>query len=179
MLDDFAMSLASCDPLTLLPRRSSFLLALELAAAECLRVPDQMSLVLLEVAPYTGASTDKFEAAVSLVTVAKMVRLIAQRDGTVGYLAEGRFGVMLHYGLGAALSIADSLHAGLGLHFRERPVRTSIGAAASPILDAWSPSELMCLADWRLSQARQAGQRKLSSAGFDLRRPQFQSWPWI
>ncbi|KQW36560.1 diguanylate cyclase domain-containing protein [Rhizobacter sp. Root404] len=174
------MSLASCDPLTLLPRRSSFLLALELAAAECLRVPDQISLVLLEVAPATGAVTaDRFEAAVALVTVAKMVRLIAQRDGTVGYLAEGRFGVMLHAGLTAALPIADSLHAGLGLHLKDRPVRTSIGAASTPILQAWSPAELMSLADWRLSQARQAGQRRLCSAGFDTQRPHFQSWPWI
>ena len=174
------MSLASCDPLTLLPRRSSFLLALELAAAECVRVPDQMSLVLLEVAPATGAVTaDRFEAAVALVTVAKMVRLIAQRDGTVGYLAEGRFGVMLPTGPRAALSIADSLHAGLGLYFKDHPVRTSIGAASTPILLAWSPAELMSLADWRLSQARRAGQRRLCSAGFDTQRPHFQSWPWI
>lgn len=174
------MSSASCDPLTLLPRHSSFLLALELAAAECLRELDQMSLVLMEVAPDArAAASDNFESVVSLVTVAKMVRLIAQRDGTVGYVAEGRFGVMLHAGPKAAMSIAESLHAGMGLYFKERPVRTSIGAASSPILQPWSPTELMSLADWRLSRAKHAGQRALNSAGFDIRRPHFQWWPWI
>lgn len=172
------MSPASRDPLTELPRRSSFLLALELAAAECRETQKRMALIVAMVRIADGCSEAQNWLNSTRRTAAKVLRLVASRDASVGDLGDGRFGAMT---VGrepfAVLRLARDMRTAMGLHFEKPGVSTTLGVAVSPVLNRWTSDDLLALAEWRLSHRAVSDRAVVRGDGHDPKLVRFAFWP--
>lgn len=172
------MSSASRDPLTELPRRSSFLLALELAAAECYETNRRMALIIAMVRVCEGCSETQNRLSSIRRAAAKALRLVASRDASVGDLGDGRFGAMtVGRELSAVLRLARDMRTAMGLHFEKPGVSTTVGVAVSPVLNRWTSDDLLDLAEWRLTHCAVSERAVVRGDGHDPKLVRFAFWP--
>jgi len=170
----------SLDPLTRLPRRSNFLLALQLASEEARNDRWTLGLVLVQVDRLDGFQAQSTHRQV-LPTVSKVIRLACGSGNLVGHLEDSLFAIMkLDTSCEQTHATAERCRFAVEHRFadRARPLTVSVGAVSSPMFLAWSSGHLMALAAWRMGQSRAAGGNAVCGAGFDPRlRQRFANWP--
>jgi hypothetical protein len=175
------MALASPDPLTRLTRRSSFLMALGFAATACAADRQQLSLLLLEVAPDNHSPTGPEHAApLPVQTVSKVIRLgrDAGRNCRLSRVRDVRHHDEKGWsrrstrrGEVAADGAGTSPRETSGPYQHRRRVNSNSGALVA--LGPFDPGGLASVG------ARRAGRSGLNFCSYDLRRLHFASWPWV
>lgn len=163
---------ASHDPHTLLPCRSSFLLALELAVAEAQACSEPLALLVVAIDPVVAplATENHHEL---LPTVAKLLRFVCGKRGIVGYLGADSFALMRrNVNTEELLELADSLRTAVALNFaaRKHPMTASVGVACCSGNFACDATELLTLAESRGADARAAGGNQVRTGGSDIKR---------
>jgi diguanylate cyclase (GGDEF)-like protein len=158
------------DPLTDLPGRRSFFLALELEATESQAPGKPLSVLVVDV--------DGFEALMdahgpdagnrALITVAKLLRLATGPGEVLARIKDDQFGIML-----AATDIAsahergDALRRAIEAHFADQPsaLTASVGVASGATLGEWTGEEMLALAARRCREAKASGRNRIQAFG--------------
>jgi diguanylate cyclase (GGDEF)-like protein len=173
------------DPLTGLPQTTSFMLAVELAAAEAMQARQPMSLLALDLDRF-GAFNRRHGAGHGdqvLRTVARLMRLAAGGEALSGRIGPDVFAslhprttiALAHERAQALMSMIEMNVTGL-----TEPLTASIGVACDPGDGAWTGDDVLDLALSRCAMAKQAGGNRIHAFGADdILLPARMGWPAV
>ncbi|CAN5580402.1 hypothetical protein BH09PSE5_BH09PSE5_20690 [soil metagenome] len=158
------------DPLTGLPSRRSFFLALELQATEAQVSGAPLSVLVVDMDGFEAFMDDVDGDAGNraLVTVGKILRLAVGARGVLARLEGDQFGVMFKHGdLEMARARADELRAAIELHFAQQgsALTATVGAACGPHGAGWTGEQLLMLAGQRCKESKLSGVNRVAAAG--------------
>jgi diguanylate cyclase (GGDEF)-like protein len=173
------------DSLTGLPQATSFMRAVEMAAAEAIQARQPMSVLVLDIDRFSTFNRRHGAGHGDLVlrTMARLLRVAAGGEALAGRIGHDIFASLYpRTTIAAAHERAQMLQSMIEMNISglTEPLTASIGVAGDPGDSVWTGDDLLDLALSRCAMAKQAGGNRIHAFGADdSLLPQRMGWPAV